>query len=188
MQDLASVESVSARLETVLIRLSAHFRSMPESKLLGRLPDGRSRAAAGHELAGRVALAAQGVEDRDLREPPAWRALPFEGPFVVGDQIGVTGHDLLVASAMAISASVMGISRSAMAIGASAMAKDVSAMTGDGYGRGDGDSGLGRGDGVSEVWVPGAAARAGDEGCARVAVGELLGRVLSEAEGLARIL
>ena len=70
---------------------------MPESKLLGRLRDGRSRAAAGHELAGVVALAAQGVEDRGLPVPPTWRALPFDGPFVVGDQIGVTGRDLLVA-------------------------------------------------------------------------------------------
>jgi hypothetical protein len=97
VQHLATVESVSARLETVLTRLSAHFRSMSESRLLGRLPDGRSRAAAGHELAGLLALAAQGVEDRARQVPPAWRALPFEGPFVVGDQIGVTGHDLLVA-------------------------------------------------------------------------------------------
>jgi hypothetical protein len=72
---------------------------MPESKLLGRLPDGRSRAAAGHELASLIALAAQGVEDRTRPVPPAWRALPFEGPFVVGDQIGVTGHDLLAAAA-----------------------------------------------------------------------------------------
>jgi len=101
VQDLATVESVSARLETVLTRLSAHFRSMPESKLLGRLPDGRSRAAAGHELAGQVALAAQGVEDRHELLPPPWRLLPFEGPFVVGDQIGVTGRDLLVACAAA---------------------------------------------------------------------------------------
>jgi hypothetical protein len=101
VQHLATVESVSARLETVLTRLSAHFRSMPESRLLGRLPDGRSRAAAGHELAGLLALAAQGVEDRGRHVPPTWRALPFEGPFVVGDQIGVTGHDLLVACAYA---------------------------------------------------------------------------------------
>ena len=79
-------------------RLSGHFRSMPESKLLGRLPDGRTRAAAGHELAERVALAAQGVEERGAESAPVWRALPFEGPFVVGDQIGVTGHDLLAAS------------------------------------------------------------------------------------------
>ena len=102
MQHLATVESVSARLDTVLTRLSARLRSMPESKLLGRLPDGRSRAAAGHELAGLVALAAQGVEDRARPVPPTWRALPFEGPFVVGDQIGVTGRDLLVACASAV--------------------------------------------------------------------------------------
>jgi hypothetical protein len=101
VQHLATVESVSARLETVLTRLSAHFRSMSESRLLGRLPDGRSRAAAGHELAGLLALAAQGVEDRGRHVPPTGRALPFEGPFVVGDQVGVTGHDLLVACACA---------------------------------------------------------------------------------------
>ncbi len=75
---------------------------MPESKLMGRLPDGRSRAAAGHELAASVARAAQGVEDRGLPSAaPEWRRLPFEGPFVVGDQIGVTGHDLVAACARA---------------------------------------------------------------------------------------
>lgn len=72
---------------------------MPESKLLGRLPDGRSRAAAGHELASLVAFAAQGVEDRARPHPPTWRLLPFEGAFVVGDQIGVTGRDLAAACA-----------------------------------------------------------------------------------------
>ena len=99
MQDLDTLESVSARLESVLNRLAARFRSMPESKLLGRLPDGRSRAAAGHELASLIAFAAQGVEDRSLLHAPTWRLLPFEGAFVVGDQIGVTGHDLNVACA-----------------------------------------------------------------------------------------
>ena len=102
MQDLAGVASVSARLEAVLTRLAGRFRGMPESKLLGRLPDGRSRAAAGHELAALVACAAQGVEDRGLLSAaPEWRRLPFEGPFVVGDQIGVTGHDLVAACARA---------------------------------------------------------------------------------------
>jgi hypothetical protein len=75
---------------------------MPESRLLGRLPDGRSRAAAGHEFAALVACAAQGVEDRGLLSAaPEWRLLPFEGPFVVGDQIGVTGRDLVAACARA---------------------------------------------------------------------------------------
>jgi len=94
-----SLESLPNRLETVLTRLASRYRAMPESKLLGRLSDGRSRAAAGHELASLLALAAQGVEDSARPLPPVWRSLPFEGPFVVGDQLGVTGHDLLAAYA-----------------------------------------------------------------------------------------
>jgi hypothetical protein len=87
----------------LLPRLAATYRAMPQSKLLGRLPepDGRSRAEAGHALAARLAVVGQGIEERDRPEPPVWRALPFDGPFVVGDQISVTGHDLLrVASAV----------------------------------------------------------------------------------------
>lgn len=99
MQDLDTLESVSSRLETVLDRLASRYRSMPESKLLGRLPDGRSRATAGHELASLIAFAAQGVEDRSRPHPPTWRLVPFEGAFVVGDQLSVTGHDLLAACA-----------------------------------------------------------------------------------------
>jgi hypothetical protein len=99
VQDLDTLETVSARLETVLNRLASRYRGMPESKLLGRLPDGRSRAAAGHELASLIAFAEQGVEDRARPQAPTWRLLPFEGAFVVGDQIGVTGHDLLAACA-----------------------------------------------------------------------------------------
>lgn len=162
MQDLATVESVSARLETVLARLSARFRGMPESKLHGRLPDGRSRAAAGYELAGRIALAAQGVEDRGLGTPPAWRALPFDGALVVGDQIGVTGRDLLVASASLLGLMV------GDEVGEAATEAEVDI-------EGDGGSG-------SQVWA------LGDEGCARVEAGELLGRVLGEAEELARVI
>jgi hypothetical protein len=101
VQDLAGVASVSARLDAVLTRLSGRFRSMPESTLLRRLPNGRSRAAAGYQLAGLVAYAAQGVEDRGRDAAPAWRQLPYEGSFIVGDQIGVTGHDLLAACARA---------------------------------------------------------------------------------------
>jgi hypothetical protein len=93
----ATASADLGRLQIILERLAARFRSMPESKLHSRLPDGRSRATAGHELAGLLALAAQGVEDRCRPQPPTWRALPYEGPFVVGDQIGVTGHDLVAA-------------------------------------------------------------------------------------------
>lgn len=99
MQDLDTLESVCERLDSLLTRLASAYRSLPESKLLGRLPDGRTRAAAGHELAVLIATAAQGVEDRSRPSAPSWRPLPYEGPFVVGDQIGVTGHDLLAACA-----------------------------------------------------------------------------------------
>ncbi|WP_157436547.1 hypothetical protein [Actinospica robiniae] len=94
-----TLESVCERLDSLLTRLASAYRSLPESKLVGRLPDGRTRAAAGHELAVLIATAAQGVEDRSRPSAPSWRPLPYEGPFVVGDQIGVTGHDLLAACA-----------------------------------------------------------------------------------------
>ena len=97
MQDLDTLESVCLTLDSVLTRLASAYRSLPESKLLGRLPDGRTRATAGHELAALIASAAQGVEDRSRPSAPSWRPLPYEGPFVVGDQLGVTGHDLLAA-------------------------------------------------------------------------------------------
>lgn len=41
-----------------------------------------------------LATLGQGVEERTLDAPPAWRGLPFDGHFIIGDQIAVTGHDL----------------------------------------------------------------------------------------------
>jgi hypothetical protein len=160
VQDLAAVTSVFTRLEAVLSRLAGQFRSMPESKLHGRLRDGRSRAVAGHELAERLALAAQGLEDRCASAAPVWRRLPFEGPFVVGDQIGVTGHDLLVACERAVM-------------------RD-----------GDGDGGEVGGDedrqtGAVWVWAAPGMAGTADE---RVRLEAVLESVLGAAEELARVL
>lgn len=75
--------------------LAALYRSLPQSKLLGALPDGRSRAEAGHRFAALLAALGQGVEERASDVPPVWRELPFDGAFIVGDQIAVTGHDLV---------------------------------------------------------------------------------------------
>ncbi|HEV3174052.1 MAG TPA: hypothetical protein VGZ32_27135 [Actinocrinis sp.] len=82
-------------LAEAVSRLASLFRSLPQSKLLRSLPDGRSRAAAGHEAAVLLARAGQGVEER-ASGVPLWRDVPFDGVFVVGDQIAVTGHDLVV--------------------------------------------------------------------------------------------
>ncbi|MBS2965186.1 hypothetical protein KGA66_19200 [Actinocrinis puniceicyclus] len=75
--------------------LAATYRSLPQSKLLTLLPDGRSRARAGHRFAELLAAMAQGVEERARETAPQWRELPFDGHFIVGDQIAVTGHDLV---------------------------------------------------------------------------------------------
>lgn len=75
--------------------LAASYRALPQSKLHGMLPDGRSRAEAGHRFAALLAAFGQGVEERALDVPPTWRSLPFDGVFIVGDQIAVTGHDLV---------------------------------------------------------------------------------------------
>lgn len=187
MQDLdTTLDAVSTRLEAVLGRLASRYRSMPESKLLGRLPDGRSRAAAGYELASLIALAAQGVEDRCRPVPPAWRALPYEGPFVVGDQIGVTGHDLLVAFAR-LGEREKGErgrekgEREGEEGGGRAATGEVAALASAGGGTAAGAAGAGAaGAGVAvAVWAPPGVR------CDRAGVGTILGRVLGAAEELA---
>ncbi len=42
-----------------------------------------------------LAAMGQGVEERASATVPDWRELPFDGHFIVGDQIAVTGHDLI---------------------------------------------------------------------------------------------
>jgi hypothetical protein len=81
-------------LTQAVVHLAASYRALPQSKLLALLPDGRSRAEAGYRFAARLAAFGQGVEERALDAPPTWRSLPFDGEFIVGDQIAVTGHDL----------------------------------------------------------------------------------------------
>lgn len=71
----------------------------PRSRLVGRPPElgGRTRADAVYELAQRLADVAAGVENRDAGRPAPRRTLPDLGPFVVADQLAVTGADLLAA-------------------------------------------------------------------------------------------
>lgn len=78
-------------LTTELERLSDRLRAMPQSALL------RGAAARGHTLAAELARRAQLLEFPG-REP---RPFPEAGPFAVGDQLAVAGHDL--AEALAVS-------------------------------------------------------------------------------------
>ncbi|KRV48764.1 hypothetical protein AQ490_23110 [Wenjunlia vitaminophila] len=74
-------------------RLSDTFRGLPQSRLLAGVPGFASRAEAGYALASSLADAGQRLEAPE--RPPA--RLPQAGPFAVGDQIAVTGHDLAAA-------------------------------------------------------------------------------------------
>ncbi len=83
------------RLERDVGILAERFRTLSEAKLARPLPPHPSRAAAGRYLAQLLADAALGVADREAPGPPAWREVPELDPFAVGDQIAVTGADLV---------------------------------------------------------------------------------------------
>lgn len=55
-----------------------------------------SRAAAGHRLAEILADAATGVAGRAAEMAPASRPVPIIDVFALGEQIAVTGHDLVL--------------------------------------------------------------------------------------------
>ena len=86
-------------LERGVGALAERFRTLSEAKLAGSLPPHGSRAAAGRHLAQLLADAALGVAGRQAAGPPAWREVPELDPFAVGDQIAVTGYDLVAALA-----------------------------------------------------------------------------------------
>jgi hypothetical protein len=71
------------------------FRHLSESRLTGALPPHRTRAEAGRQLAQQLADAALGIGCRASTSPPRWREVPELNHFAVGDQIAVTGHDLV---------------------------------------------------------------------------------------------
>ncbi|MER6303177.1 hypothetical protein ABT247_26955 [Kitasatospora sp. NPDC001539] len=74
--------------------LADRFRSLPQSRLLGAVPGHASRAAAVLALARRLAALALAAEGE-----AAGREFPDAGPFAVGDQLAVAGHDLAAALA-----------------------------------------------------------------------------------------
>ncbi|GGO88229.1 hypothetical protein [Wenjunlia tyrosinilytica] len=76
-------------------RLADRLRALPQGRLLGDVPGFGSRADAALALARGLADAAQRLEAPD-REPVP---LPDAGPFAVGDQVAVAGHDLAAAIA-----------------------------------------------------------------------------------------
>ena len=78
-------------------RLAERFSSMSDNRLARELPPYATRADAGRLVAQQLAEAGQGVEEREASTTPTWRQMPSLGDFAVGDQVAVTGTDLVTA-------------------------------------------------------------------------------------------
>ena len=87
--------AVRAQIEADVRRVAERLRTLSEAQLAAEAPPYPSRAAGGRAVAQVLAEAAQAVEERGSGVQPHWRALPVGSDFAVGDQVAVTGHDLL---------------------------------------------------------------------------------------------
>jgi hypothetical protein len=87
------------RLARGVDRVADRLRTLPQRRLEAALPPYDSVAAAARALAQQLADAAQGVAERAAEESPRWREVPALGVFAAGDQVTVTGRDLLAALA-----------------------------------------------------------------------------------------
>jgi hypothetical protein len=97
LAETRSAAETRAALADDVRRVADRFRSLSQARLTGAVPSYRSRAAAGRHAAQALATAGQGVEERTAGKEPAWRTLPELSEFAVGDQVAVTGRELLAA-------------------------------------------------------------------------------------------
>jgi hypothetical protein len=81
--------SLAGRLAEQVARLADRLRSLSDVRLSQALPDGGSRADAAHRLAQQLADAAAGLAGDPVRPVPRLDDL------AVGDQVAVTGADLV---------------------------------------------------------------------------------------------
>jgi hypothetical protein len=79
-------------------RVVDRLRGLSEARLAAEAPPHPSRAAAARATAQALADAAQALEDRDQPDEPVWRQLPPLHDLALGDQLSVTGHDLIAAA------------------------------------------------------------------------------------------
>lgn len=90
-----SWDEAAAELATEVRRVADRLRSLSQARLAAPAPPYPSRAAAARSVARLIAEAEQGIAARQGPVEPAWRGLPDLGDLAVGDQLAVTGHDLL---------------------------------------------------------------------------------------------
>jgi hypothetical protein len=91
------VDLQARRLAADVERLADRLRRLSPARLAQSLPPYGTRADAGRLAAQLLADAAQGIEERKGAAAPSWRTVPPLPDYTVGDQVAVTGHDLLTA-------------------------------------------------------------------------------------------
>jgi hypothetical protein len=79
-------------------RVADRLRGLSQARLAAEVQAQSSLADAARATAQALADVAQGIEERRRADEPIWRALPTLGDFAVGDQLMVTGQDLLAAA------------------------------------------------------------------------------------------
>ncbi len=93
----AAVDPQTRRVAADIERLADRLRRLSPARLTQPLPPYGTCADAGRLAAQLLADTAQGIEERDGSAAPSWRTVPSLPDHVVGEQVAVTGHDLLAA-------------------------------------------------------------------------------------------
>jgi hypothetical protein len=96
--DAVAWDDLQRELARDVERVSDRLRGLSAARLAAAAPPYSSRTEAARATAQALADVAAGLEAS--REPvePTWRTLPVLDDLSVGDQIAVTGHDLLAAA------------------------------------------------------------------------------------------
>lgn len=84
------------RLAWEIRAVAERLRQLSPARLRTPLPPYPSRERAGRILAQRLADTATGVVARGSDQPPEWREVPEIEVFAVGEQVAVTGNDLVL--------------------------------------------------------------------------------------------
>jgi hypothetical protein len=96
--DQSAWDARLAALARDVDRVADRLRGLSQARLAAAAPPHASRAAAARTTAQTLADAAAGLEARGEPSSPPWRTVPELSEFAAGDQVAVTGHDLVSAA------------------------------------------------------------------------------------------